>query len=185
MGRSALLVVLGWIVVAGCAGTFSDMTFGAVKPQAVTEAPPTPPSTLVLGELRVTQPEWEIYRQAFAHGVIGWFQKNGGLSVTTDASAAGSPNSVVLIGTLTEVDQGSAVARTFIGMGAGQAKAGGEFQIRGPDGRMLTQFSARQSYLGGRGFGGAALLDMVDVVGRLGETVAEATKKWLWGEKLD
>jgi hypothetical protein len=114
------------------------------------------------------------------------FKKNGGIETVLTAPDATPPgNSVVVVGTITEIDKGSAALRVLVGMGAGQAKAKGEFELRRPDGMTLTKFTARRSYLGGVGIGGAGLLDMEQLVGRLGETIAETTSKWLRGEKIE
>jgi len=70
-------------------------------------------------------------------------------------------------------------------MGAGQARARGDFEIQAPNGAALAKFTARRSYPGGAGIGGAGLLDVEDRVARLGESVAETTQKWLRGENID
>jgi hypothetical protein len=57
--------------------------------------------------------------------------------------------------------------------------------VLGPDGTERAKFTARESYLGGAGIGGAGFLDMEDLVRRFAETVAETTRKWARGEKID
>jgi hypothetical protein len=95
-----------------------------------------------------------------------------------------APDSVVLRGTITEVDKGSAVLRFLIGMGAGQAQVKGAFEIARPDGAVLASFTARESYLGGAGIGGAGLLDTDDLIRRFAETVAKTTRDWARGESI-
>jgi hypothetical protein len=90
----------------------------------------------------------------------------------------------VLVGTITNLDKGSAAMRWIVGMGAGQAKVNGDFEIQTLDGRPLARFSARESYLGGAGIGGAGFLDMEDLVRKFAETVAETTLKWNRGEPI-
>ena len=94
----------------------------------------------------------------------------------------GAADAVVLSGRITEVEEGSAALRFIVGMGAGQARIRGEFEIAAPDGATLAKFSARESYLGGAGIGGVSMLDMDGLMKRFAETVAEATRKWATGQ---
>jgi len=177
--RRAFLVLLAALLVAGC-------TFSAVKPELVGSPPKNTPPTLILGEIRVADPLWESAKPHFRRGVSDWYTRNGGFqSVLSEPPATPAPDSITLTGTITEVDKGSTALRWIIGMGAGQAKVKGEFQILGPDGAVLTTFTARESYLGGAGIGGAGFLDMDDLVRRFAETVAETTRKWAGGEAID
>ena len=177
--RQAFQVFLVALVAAGC-------TFSGVKPLLVGPAPKSAPTTLVLGEIRVADPLWESATPHFRRGVTDWYTRNGGFqSVVAEPPATPTPDSITLTGIITDVDKGSTALRWIVGMGAGQAKVKGEFQILGPDGVVLTKFTARQSYLGGAGIGGAGFLDMDDLVRRFAETVAETTRKWARGEAID
>ena len=80
------------------------------------------------------------------------------------------PGSAVLVGTITEVAKGSSALRFFVGMGAGQAKVKGSFEIRGPNGESYVRFTSHESYLGGAGIGGG-VLDLEDLLKSFGETV--------------
>jgi hypothetical protein len=174
----ALLAVL--IALAGCAGTF-----GAVTPQGAAAPPPARARVLVLGEIRTHDPAWDAYRPHFIRGLRDWAEKSGAFEQVLSEGTAASAEAVVVTGTLTEIDEGSAAMRWLVGMGAGQAKAKGEFQLRALDGAVLASFTARRSYLGGMGIGGAGFLDMEELVARLGATVAESSAKWLRGEPID
>lgn len=177
--RRAFHVLLGAFVVAGC-------TFSGVKPLLVSPPPKSAPTTLILGEIRVGNPLWESARPHFRRGVSDWYTRNGGFqSVLTEPPAAPVPDSITLTGTITDLDKGSTALRILVGMGAGQAQVKGVFQILGPDGAVLTEFTARESYLGGAGIGGAGLLDMDDLVRRFAETAAETTRKWARGEAIE
>jgi hypothetical protein len=177
-GRVSCALALG-LLLAGCAGTFAEVT-----PLSDGGAPPERPPTLVVGEVGVANPAWEAYRTSLTKGVTEWFAKNGGFqSVRVEATPTPVPDSVVLTGVITEIDEGNATLRILVGMGAGQAKAKGDFEIRRPDGTVLTKFTARRSYLGGVGMGGGGFIDMGELVRRLGESVAETTAKWTRGEK--
>ncbi|HUM17690.1 MAG TPA: DUF4410 domain-containing protein [Candidatus Nitrosotalea sp.] len=170
------LVTLG--LAAGC-------TFSAVTPRVVTAPPAPPPSTLVLGEITAVNPSWQAATVVFKRGVSDWLGRNGGFQgVLIEAPLETRLDSVVLRGTIIEVDKGSAALRFFVGMGAGQAQVKGVFDLARPDGSVLATFTARESYLGGVGIGGAGLLDVDDLMRRFGETVAKTTRDWARGEGI-
>ena len=171
-----LAVTAALVLAAGC-------TFSSVKPEMSGTPPPQPPKTLVVGDIKVTDPIWESYRLHFTRGLFEWFKRNGGFDAVVEAApATPAPDSIVLTGTITEVDKGSTALRWIVGMGAGQAKVKGDFEIRSPAGEVLARFSGRESYLGGAGIGGAGFLDMEDLVRRFAETIAQATRGWARGE---
>jgi hypothetical protein len=93
--------------------------------------------------------------------------------------------SVSLTGTITEVEKGSAALRWVVGMGAGQAKVKGVFEIKDAAGATLVRFEARESYLGGAGMGGAGFVDMEDLMKRLGSTVGKTARRWSRGEPIN
>jgi hypothetical protein len=165
-------------VLVGC-------TFSGVKPELAGTPPPQPPKALVVGDVTVTDKLWDTYRLHFARGVSDWLKRNGGFETVYEERPAVVPEgSIVLMGRITEIDKGSAVARALVGMGAGQAQVKGSFEIQDPAGTVLATFSARESYLGGAGMGGFGMLDMEDLVKRFAETVAETTRNWARGEKI-
>ena len=177
--RRAFTTVLVALTIAGC-------TFSGVKPNLLGAAPATAPKTLVIGDVGVADPLWESYRLHFVRGVSEWLKRNGGFeTVLTARPAVLATESITLTGIITEVDKGSTALRWIVGMGAGQAKVKGDFRLLGPDGAEMVKFTARESYLGGAGIGGAGFLDMEDLVRRFAETVAETTRKWTRGEKID
>lgn len=92
---------------------------------------------------------------------------------------------MAMVGDIFEVEKGSSSMRFWVGMGAGQARAQGEFRLLDNKGRELAKFSVRKSYLGGTGIGGWDMLKTEDLVKQLGELVAETTDKWLRGEKIN
>lgn len=174
-----LSVLLAFFFAAGC-------TFGGVTPISVKPPPPARPTTLILGEIQVANPAWTSAPMHFRGRAYDWLTKNPSFDkVLTDAPAEPIATSITLTGTITELDEGSAALRFLVGMGAGQAQVKGEFRIVAPDGVELVRFQARRSYLGGAGIGGAGLLDMDDLIRRLGESVAEMTVNWSRGEPLD
>lgn len=172
------LLVVGMLLSAGC-------TFSAVKPEVVGTPPSRPPAVLIVGNVEVASPVWEIHVPRFRHSVAEWLTRNGGFGAVLVKAPSETPlDGVVLAGTITEVDKGSTALRRMVGMGAGQAKVKGDFEIRDPGGRVLARFTARESYLGGASIGGSGFLDMDDLVKRFAETVAETTKKWAAGQPI-
>ena len=178
--RRLIIFAMVAILVSGC-------TFTAIKAGPESAVPlQSKPRVIVLGNLKAADPLWEPYRLHFARGFVEWFQQNPGVpDVLTDRAAQLPAEAVILTGTITEVDKGNVALRWLVGMGAGQARVKGDFEIVDPTGQVLTQFNARESYLGGAGIGGAGFLDMEDLVRRFAETVAKATRKWANGEPMD
>jgi hypothetical protein len=172
------------MLAAGCAGTFHEVrTLSPGRPAAER------PAVLVLGQVqiadaRLSATEKELYRIKFQQGVEAWFAKTN----TFESVLSGTnvpPRSIVLSGTINEVEKGSGAARFWVGMGAGQARVQGEFEIKDAAGQSLTRFAARRSYLGGTGIGGGDMLSMDELTFRLGQTVAESIFKWLQGQQLE
>ena len=180
-----LMLALLPILTAGCAGTFQE-----VRALAPGRPPAERPTVLVLGEVRiaddtVTATDKEVYRLKIQEGIQAWFAKtNLFASVVLSTNEVGL-RSIVLSGTVSEVNKGSEAERFWVGMGAGQARIQGKFEIKDAAGQSLTRFTARRSYLGGLGIGGAGMINMDELASRLGETVAETVTKWLQGQKVD
>jgi len=162
-----------------------------VKPAAGGSSPAIRPAALVLGELKVsddrlTGTEKQAMDKAFQSGVEKWFAEHKSLELLKNVAPTNlPPRAILLEGTITQVERGSAAARFWVGMGAGQQRALGQFTLRGPEGAKLTAFTARKSYLGGQGIGGWDMLKLEDLVGQLGELVAETTDKWVSGAKIN
>ncbi len=173
--------------LTGCAGTFRE-----VRPQALSAPPTQKPATLVLGEIkisdsRVAKMEAESFAHALRRGVNDWSLTNK-VFQTIEVASPGTqpgPGSLVLTGTVTEVEKGSQAMRFIVGMGAGQARLVGDFTVSDETGRALATFKARRSYLGGVGIGGLDMLSTEEMFLRLGEVVAETINKWLQGKKVD
>jgi len=175
-----LLPVIAAMVVSGC-------TFAAIEADPDRAlAPPNKPRFIVLGHVRVADPAWQPYREHFAQGFADWFKNNPGVpDALTDRAARFPDDAVILMGTITDIDEGSSALRWLVGMGAGQARVKGDFDIVDATGQVLTRFNARESYLGGVGIRGPGFVNTGDLVRRFSETVAKSTRKWANGEPLD
>jgi Domain of unknown function (DUF4410) len=173
------------ILTAGCAGTFHEVrTLSSVQPST------QQPTVLVLGDVRITDAyisatDKEVYRLKFLDGLESWFSKTNIIKSVVLESTNEIPNSIIISGTITEVNKGSEAVRFLVGMGAGQERIRGEFEIKDAGGQSLIRFAERQSYLGGAGIGGGDFISMEELTVRYGEAVAEDITKWLHGEKLD
>lgn len=177
-----LSALVGLVLVSGCAGTFKE-----IKPLSSRQPPAERPKEIAVGDIRITDarlsaPEQVTMAYAFRLGVEKWCVAKKGLTYVGETNS--TVGRIVLSGIIQEVEKGSAAARFWVGMGAGQARVQGEFTLFGQDGSELTRFSARKSYLGGVGAGGWDMLELKELVSRLGEVAAETTDKWLRGEKL-
>ena len=141
-------------------------------------------SQVQIADARLSATEKELFQLKFRQGVEAWFSKTN----TFESVVSGTnvpPRSIVLSGAINAVEKGSKAARFWVGMGAGQARVQGEFEIKDATGQSLTRFGARRSYLGGTGIGGGDMLGMDELTFRLGQTVAETIFKWLHGQKLE
>jgi hypothetical protein len=173
------MLVFAAVIAAAC-------TFASVKPQTIAVRPKQPPAVLILGEIGVADKLWETYRLHFLRGAETWARRNAGFrEILVERPAQVPTDAVVLVGTITEMEKGSAALRFFVGMGAGQARARGVFELQGPQGQSYVRFTSHESYLGGAGIGGAGLLDMEDIFQKFGETVAKTVAKWSRGEPLE
>jgi uncharacterized protein DUF4410 len=182
------------VFLAGGTGLFTTgcvSTFKEVKPLAAGRPPAIKPTALALGELevcdvRLSDPEQQAMARAFQNGVQKWCAEHKSLELLKNVDATSLPRSAILLeGKITEIEKGSGGARFWVGMGAGQQRAMGDFTVRGPEGAILTSFRARKSYLGGQGIGGWDMQKLEDLIGQLGELAAETTEKWLSEAKVD
>jgi hypothetical protein len=173
------------VTLAFLGAAMPGCTFQSVKPE-VSLAPPQQYTTFILGEIRAEDRAWDGLQHHFRKGVVEWLKEKKAFETVLDtAPAAPVGSAITLSGTITEIDKGSVALRILVGMGAGQAKVKGVFEIKDSAGSTLVKFAARESYLGGAGMGGAGLLDMDDLVKRFGETVAQTALKWSRGEPIE
>jgi hypothetical protein len=171
-------------LAAGC-------TFAKVKP-SVSAAPLTDkPSTLVVGDIRVTDesisaPEADMFAHAVRFGIGQWIQKHGAvLSVVEAGKAEPEATAITVTGNVHQIHKGSKALRFWVGMGAGQAKMEGEFTVTDAHGNIVNKFTARRSYLGGSGMGGWDMVSMDDLGRQLGQSVGETIAEWVAGKNLE
>jgi hypothetical protein len=183
MKRSARIPVRSLLVtallVAAC-------TFQAVRPE-VSVVPAQRYTTFVVADIQAKDKLWDPLVPHFKRGVVERLTEEKAFETVTETPPAAAPaaSTVALTGTITEVEKGSAALRWIVGMGAGQAKVKGVFEIKDAAGATLVRFEARESYLGGVGMGGAGFLDMEELMKRLGSTVGKTARRWSRGEPID
>jgi hypothetical protein len=160
-------------------------TFTQVRPEH-TAAPAYPYGALTVGAITAADPRWEPLLPHFRHGLLRAIRQRHAFTTVLDAPHGASVDtSVVLSGRIWEVEKGSEALRWLVGLGAGRARVQGHFTLSTASGTSLATFNARASYAGGFGLGGRGLLDMEDLMRRLGETVATQTIHWARGSQRD
>jgi hypothetical protein len=175
MSRTAVLMIVG--LLTGCA-------FPPVTARTTIDSPAQRPTVLVLAEIAVVDPLWEPYRPHFRRGVEEWLRRDSTFTeVLMERPALVPAGSAVLVGTITEMDEGDPKKRFFVRMGAGRARAAGDFEIHGPAGQPYVRFTSQERYEGGAG--GMGTLDREDLFRRLGAAVAETAARWARGEPLE
>src|SRR3989442_14903542 len=117
-------------LLTGCVSTFKE-----VKPLGGGPPPKEKPAVLALGDIKVTdarlsEPEQKMMIHAFQLGVEKWCAEHKPFEFRKELSSTNAPPSaIVLNGVITEIEKGSSAARFWVGMGAGQQRAVGEFVI--------------------------------------------------------
>jgi hypothetical protein len=119
--RLCLFTGAVWLLT-GCAGTFHE-----VKPLTISAPPAKRLSTLILGEIkitdnRVTKAEAESFANAIRRGVNDWALTKKVFQTIIIAPPRIRPvmGSLVLTGAVTEVEKGSHAARFWGGRGRGK-----------------------------------------------------------------
>ena len=140
-----------------------------------------------VGEVTVTDKLWDGLIPYFRRGFRDQLSKDKTfVSVSEDPpSAPVTASTLILSGTITEIDRGSAAARFIVGFGAGRAIARGTFEIHDASGLALAKFESRKSYSGGAGMGGADMVSMEELVQQLGAETANVVTRWTKGQRLD
>jgi len=160
-------------------------TFKGVAPE-ILQAPSQKYQIVVIGDITVEDKLWDNLVPHFRTGLAKELARQKAFDAVLDTAPVPMPDSaVVFSGKITEVHKGSQALRFFIGMGAGQARVSGVFEISDTGGQPLARLTATESYLGGAGIGGADLLLPEDLMRRFGEYMADKTVKWSRGEKLE
>ena len=178
--RAVRVLLVTVFLVAGC-------TWSSVRDLDPRSSEP-PKHVLLLGRVEMPpdpfradwKASWRHHRPHFDKGVRDWIARNRSdwAFATLDdhqPTVALPPGSVIVTGTITSISYGIPALRALVGMGAGQEKVAGDFEVRAADGRLIAKFHSRESYLGGFGIGGFDFISMDTLVRRFAETTAEKT----------
>ena len=161
-------------------------TTTTITPELVQPAPEQKIDTVVVAELTSEDELLELYIPHLRQGLVARLREAEDLrEVIVGSASPAPPAAIVISGKLTEIDKGSTAARWIIGFGAGRAIARATFEIKDAGGATLARFESRKAYSGGAGIGGANLLDMDDLVRKLGEETANSLIRWSNGEPLE
>ncbi|MCZ6812819.1 MAG: DUF4410 domain-containing protein [Alphaproteobacteria bacterium] len=161
-------------------------TTTTITPELVRPAPEQNIDTVVVAELTSEDELLELYIPHLRQGLVARLREAEDFKEVIVGSASPAPPAAIVIsGKLTEIDKGSTAARWIIGFGAGRAIARATFEIKDAGGAILARFESRKAYSGGAGIGGANLLDMDDLVRKLGEETANSLIRWSNGEPLE
>ena len=159
-------------------------TTTTITPELVRPAPEQKIDTVVVADLTSADERLNLYIPHLRQGLVARLREADFREVIVDSASPAPPAAIVISGKLTEIDKGSTAARWIIGFGAGRAIARGTFEIKDAGGATLARFESRKAYSGGAGLGGANLLDMDDLVRKLGEETANSLIRWSNGEPL-
>jgi len=167
------------ILVSACTNT-------TITPQYA-NAPEKKYDAAAVGDVTAADKLWDSLIPYFRRGFRDQLTKDPSFtSISEDPPTAPVPASTIVIsGTITEIERGSAAARFIIGFGAGREIARGTFEIHDADGRVLAKFESRKAYSGGAGVGGADMVSMEELVQQLGAETANVVTRWMKGQKLD
>ncbi len=161
-------------------------TTTTITPELVRPAPEQNIDTVVVAEITSEDELLELYIPHLRQGLVARLREAEDFKEVIVGSASPAPPAAIVIsGKLTEIDKGSTAARWIIGFGAGRAIARATFEIKDAGGATLARFESRKAYSGGAGIGGANLLDMDDLVRKLGEETANSLIRWSNGEPLE
>jgi hypothetical protein len=173
------LLVVAVLLVSGC--TWTSVRDRDPRP------PESPKQVLILGRVDMSKnpyhaewtASWWQHQPAFEKGFRDWIARNrSDWTVVSDERhgqppVPAPPGSVILTGTITSLSYGIGALRFLPGMGAGQEKVAGDFELHAADGRLLARFHARESYLGGFAIGGPDMISMDTVIRRFAKATAK------------
>ncbi len=166
-------------------GALGGCTSASIKPEVLVQ-PEQPYGSIALGEITIEDELWRHLvphlRQSLAKSLA---EKGAFETVMSEAPEFSDADTLVLSGHIDEVDKGSSAVRFLIGFGAGAASMAGDFEIHDAQARTLVRFAAEESYAGGIGLGGIDFVDMEDLAGKFGESVAASVSDWAGGGMAD
>ena len=140
---------------------------------------------MAIGEITAADPSWELRLPFMRDALVEQLRSDEFFTRVLDPAPETLPaDAVLLTGEVTEVEKGNRTLRWLIGFGAGSAHAIGNFELSGDDGATLASFESRKAYAGGFGIGGLDLVDIDELMEKLGEETGKSIGRWARGEDL-
>lgn len=162
----------------------TSCTSTRISPKEITPALKTY-QHLAVGEIGVVDELWEGHLPFLRRGLKDRLQEKGEFGTILDpAPDTLPPNTLLVTGQVTNVEKGNEALRLLIGFGAGAESISGDFALYDESGTQLGAFQSNKSYAGGVGIGGVDLMEMDDLMQKLGEETADAIIRWTKGEPL-
>lgn len=155
--RNILLALLltSFIPAAGC----SIQRHSLQEPE-LSLPKPNNAHVLILGDVKSDRPGWQSLQPVFRRKFVEYLSEQRVFESVID-NAKPSGDTLILIGNITEVDEGNRAARAVIGFGAGKAKLKGKFELQDTIGGTLLRFESYSAHYGGVGL----LLGVSGVIG--------------------
>jgi Domain of unknown function (DUF4410) len=176
--RAALSAVgvLALVLLASCGTTPRERAKDdkAAAPQA---QPAAPHRTVVLGEVTTSDENAKELMAFFRIGFENRLKRAKGVDLLDHMSDAAPPDAVIVAGDIDDFDEGNRAARIIVGFGAGKARAHGDFAIRDTQGQVLARFESVKT-------GSLGIVEMNDLMQKLGAATAEAVLRWSKGQPL-
>ena len=130
-------------------------------------------------------PALKYYTTFFREGLVRRLRELNNLTVSDATNGSATTDTIMVVGTVTEVDKGSQALRGFIGFGAGRAHVTATLDLQGNDGKPLGKLVIRKAYSGGAGMGGFGdLVDMEELAKQVGEQAAQSLTDWSLGKQI-
>jgi hypothetical protein len=184
-------MILGEIVMtrifaaAGAALLLAACTTTTITP-ATSQRPAQNYTAVALGDVQIPDKQWEPELLHFRSGFIARLKETKSFTDVDEATgSSAAPGTVIVTGTITDIDKGNKALRILIGLGAGRERVEGNFQIVGADGVTYAKFNSAKAYSGGAGIGGVDFVDIDDLIEKYGAEIADVVARWAKGEPLD
>ena len=166
------------VLTVGCAITVQQ------KPE-VNLPMPSNATVLVLGELTSDKPGWTTLQPHFRKVFLQYLADRKVFATVLDDSPP-PDNALVLLGSVTEVEEGDRALRALVGFGAGQMKLKGRFEVRDAAGVTLLRFESHGATYGGIGPSVAgAMQDIEGLVTGFAVNVAHTVMRWSKGKLVE
>jgi hypothetical protein len=179
--------ILRWRAALGAAGVFAVVVLAscgttpqepaengkAAAPQA---QPAAPHRAIILGEVTTSDENAKELMAFFRIGFEDYLKRAKGVDLLDHMPDPAPPDAVIVAGDIDDFDEGDRVARIVIGLGAGKARAHGDFAIRDTQGQVLARFESVKT-------GSLGIVEMDGLMQKFGAATAAAVLRWAKGQR--